>query len=222
MQGGLGGARVLFDARSLAMLHGCVATAFFAYCVALAVFTSRKWKPLGQVANASVARFRRIALLTVVFSYLQLIIGAQIRHISVMASPSVFRAVVLFHLVMAVVVTFHAFQLLLAAKQHYAAIAPLGRPAMWLAALVLLQVALGGATWVAKYGWPDMFANYSFAAPHVIHANSWLQATIVTLHVATGSLIVAFSVTVLARSIRLLPAPTVALGSGALMMELAG
>lgn len=222
LQGGLGGARVLLDERQLAMVHGCVGPAFFGYAVALAVFTSHKWKPLSaNGASLTPSSLHRVALLTVVFAYLQLVIGAQLRHVSVMASPGVFRGVVFFHLVMAAVVTFHVFQLLLIVKQRHVSAGPLQIPVMLLAALILIQVALGVATWVVKYGWPELFAQYAFAAPHTIQAKGFLQAFIVTSHVATGSLILALSVTVFARAVRLFRAPTVALGSGALMMELA-
>ncbi|MBI2478852.1 MAG: COX15/CtaA family protein [Planctomycetia bacterium] len=222
VQGGLGGVRVLLDESQLAMVHGCVGPAFFGYCVALAVFTSHKWKPVqSQAAKASPQRLHRVALLTVIFAYLQLVIGAQLRHVSVMASPSVFRGVVLFHLLMAAVVTLHVFQLLLIVRQQHASIAPLQLPVALLAALVLFQVALGGATWVVKYGWPEFFAQYGFAAPYTVQAKSLFQALIVTSHVATGSLILAASVTTFARSVRLVRVPTVALGSGAFLWELA-
>jgi cytochrome c oxidase assembly protein subunit 15 len=222
LQGGLGGARVLFDERQLAMVHGCVGPAFFGYCVALAVFTSNKWKPIQEeVANSHSQNLHRVSLLTVIFTYLQLVIGAQLRHVSVMASPGVFRGVVLFHLVMAVVVTFHVFQLLLIVRQHHTSVVPLQRPAVLLAGLILVQVALGCATWVVKYGWPEFFASYAFAAPYTIQAKSLFQALIVTSHVATGSLILATSVALFARSVRLVRVPVVALGSSALMLELA-
>lgn len=222
LQGALGGARVLLDERTFAMIHGCVGPAFFAYCVALAVVTCRKWKPVQEEVTAlNTQRLHRVAALTVVFAYLQLVVGAQVRHISVMASPGVFRSVVLFHLMMAVVVTFQVFLLLVVVKQNYGSVAPLQLPVNLLAVLILFQVALGGATWVVKFGWPEFFAQYSFAAPHTIQAKSLIQAMIVTSHVAMGSLILAMSVTVLARSLRLFRMPTVALGSSALMWELA-
>ncbi|MCA9121191.1 MAG: COX15/CtaA family protein [Planctomycetaceae bacterium] len=222
IQGVLGGTRVLFDARQLAMVHGCVGPAFFAYCVALTVYTSRKFAMTEPHASElHPQRLHRLSLLTVVFAYLQLIIGAQLRHVSVMATPGVFRGAVVFHLLMAVIVTFHAFQLLIVVKQHYSAVHGLQFPVVLLAALVLIQVALGGATWVAKYGWPEFFADYAFAAPHTIQAKSLLQGLVVTSHVATGSLVLAASVTTFARSLRLVRVPSVALGSSALMMELA-
>jgi cytochrome c oxidase assembly protein subunit 15 len=80
---------------------------------------------------------------------------------------------------------------------------------------------LGCATWVVKYGWPEFFASYAFAAPYTIQAKSLFQALIVTSHVATGSLILATSVALFARSVRLVRVPVVALGSSALMLELA-
>ncbi len=223
LQGGLGGARVLLNERQLAMVHGCVGPAFFAYCVALAVFTSSKWKPLQEgLEQANLNRLQRVSLLTLVFAYLQLVIGAQLRHVSVMATPGAFRGAVFFHLVMAAVLTIHVFQLLLVTRQHGAPLAALQFPAALLAALVLVQLALGSATWVAKYGWPEFLAQYSFAAPYTIQAKSLFQSLIVTSHVATGSLILALTVMVFARSVRLNRLPAVALGSGALMMELAG
>jgi cytochrome c oxidase assembly protein subunit 15 len=138
-----------------------------------------------------------------------------------MASPGVFRGVVFFHLVMAGVVTFHAIQLLLIVSRGKVPVAPLRMPAVLLVVLVLVQVALGGATWVAKYGWPELFAEYAFAAPHTILAKGLLQSLIVTSHVANGSLILALSVMAFARAVRLVRVPSVAIGSGALMMELA-
>src|SRR5688572_14656164 len=42
-QGALGGARVLFDVRLVALIHGCVGPLFFAYLAVLVVATSRWW-----------------------------------------------------------------------------------------------------------------------------------------------------------------------------------
>ncbi len=42
-QGGLGGMRVVLGDRTLAMVHGCFAPAFFAMCVVMMVVTGRKW-----------------------------------------------------------------------------------------------------------------------------------------------------------------------------------
>lgn len=223
LQGGLGGARVLLDARQLAMIHGCVGPAFFAFAVALAVMTSRWWvavTPLTKPTELG-TKVRRLALLTLFFVYLQLVIGAQVRHVPVTASPSVFRFAVFFHLLMAFVVTVYIGQLLRAVFKEHRNQPVLMRPALALTALIALQICLGASTWVVKYGWPEALTNYSFAAGYTIQANSLLQSLIVTGHVATGSLILAFAVVMHARAARLLRLETTALSSGALMMGLA-
>lgn len=221
-QGILGGARVLLDERQLAMIHGCVGPLFFAYCVALAVVTSRRWKEAtAKNVDDRASRLHRVSLLTMLFSYLQLVIGAQLRHVSVMASPNAFRVAVLFHLVVAAVVLFHVFQLLTVVLSDYRSAAALRCPAIVLSCLIVMQLALGAGTWVVKYGWPEFMAQFQFAAAHTVHAKSMLQALVVTAHVATGSLILGFTVALFARSIRLVRVPTAALGSSALMMELA-
>src|SRR5205814_7571827 len=74
------------------------------------------------------------------------------------------------------------------------------RPGLGLAALVLLQIALGGGTWINKYGWPDWFAQYEFAQRFVVVPGSAAQMWITTGHVAVGSLVL---VTALVISLRL-------------------
>jgi len=203
------------------MIHGCVGPAFFAYTVALAVVTSRFWKAYQGSAPQLPASLFRVALLTAVFVYLQLLIGAQVRHVSVMASPGAFRITVIFHLLMATVVFFHIFQLLVFVLWQRSAARSLLCPAVVLACLIVAQLALGSSTWIVKYGWPDFLSQFSFAIGHTIHAKSFLQAVVVTAHVATGSLILGFAVALLTRIARLSQVPVAALGSSALIMELA-
>jgi len=223
LQGGLGGARVLLNERQLAMVHGCVGPAFFAFAVALAVVTSRWWRtvtPAGTEAGLT-SKVRRLSLLTLFFVYLQLVIGAQVRHVPVTASPDVFRIAVLFHLLMALIVTIHIGQLLLVVLKEFRGRPEFVRPASALAGLILAQLCLGASTWVVKYGWPELLSSYSFAAGYTIQANSLLQSLIVTGHVATGSLLLAFAVMLHARAARVFRLETTALGSGALMLGLA-
>src|SRR6476660_6401420 len=73
-QGALGGMRVLFDERTLAMLHGMTGPLFFGLTVALAVITSQRWQ-LGPSADEqaiarSGAQIRAIATVTTVLAYL--------------------------------------------------------------------------------------------------------------------------------------------------------
>jgi hypothetical protein len=60
--------------------------------------------------------------------------------------------------------------------------------------LIFAQVALGGATWLVKYGWPAWFADSPWASWYTVQERSLTQALIVTGHVAVGSLVVVTSV----------------------------
>jgi cytochrome c oxidase assembly protein subunit 15 len=223
LQGGLGGLRVLLDERQLAMIHGCVGPAFFAYAVALAVMTSKWWQtaaPLAATVELPI-KLRRLSLLTLLFVYVQLLIGAQVRHVPVTASPDVFRFAVLFHLLMALVVTVHIVLLLAAVLKSHRKQPAFLWPALALAALIVVQLGLGASTWVVKYGWPEMLAGYSFAAGYTVQAKSLLPSLIVTGHVATGSLILALAVVMHVRAARAFRLETTAISSGALIVGLA-
>src|SRR6266480_3193946 len=61
VQGVLGGARVLFDERLIALIHGCVGPLFFAYLGGLVVATSRWWREAPAIELSFGARFARAA-----------------------------------------------------------------------------------------------------------------------------------------------------------------
>jgi heme a synthase len=73
--------------------------------------------------------------------------------------------------------------------------------------LVGVQLALGGATWIVKYGWPAFLANSASASTFTVEARSWWQAQITTAHVATGSLILAVSTVLAVVSCRMVDVP---------------
>lgn len=206
-QGWLGGMRVRLDARTLAQIHGCVGPAFFALAAALAVFTSRRWRGAESQGASTDRRAARLAVITTSLAYVQLLLGSQVRHISLRSDMTVFRAAVLLHLFMAALVVLHAYLLAARVGGRQASDAWLARPARWLAVLVTVQIALGCATWILKYGWPAWLSQYSWAAGYVITRESLVQASITTAHVATGSLILVASLTVALRSWRLSSAP---------------
>ena len=76
-------------------------------------------------------------------------------------------------------------------------------PATLLSLLVVLQLALGSATWIAKYSWPSFLRDYQFAAAYTVQADSMQQGLTVTLHVAVGSLILVTALLVMLRVCRL-------------------
>ncbi len=205
LQGVLGGARVLMDARTLAMIHGCVGPAFFAYAVALAVMTSRLWRTTeSPVQHDSANSLHRLALFTTVSIFLQLIIGARIRHMPVAADPNHFRIAVFFHLIAAAVVVWQILALAWFILRRHRKQRALFRPAVVLVMLVAIQVCLGVGTWVVKYSWPAWASEtFGVGQGYTIQANSMGQAITVTAHVATGSLLLVTAVMLTLRVFRL-------------------
>ncbi len=230
LQGCLGGARVLLDDRQLAMLHGCAGPAFFGVCVALCVVTSRTWKTASSTtatgrrgpdaSQASLlplaAKLPRLAAATTATAYLQLVIGALLRHILVTALPVFFRWTVFAHLFFAGIVAALISVVAWVTLRRRSPFPALRVPAAALMVLVLCQLVLGCAAWVVNYYWPDWVPEWSLTASYpVIESKGWLQATIVTGHMATGSLLIGVSVLLTLEAYRLIRGEPAVRRSGA-------
>jgi cytochrome c oxidase assembly protein subunit 15 len=136
-------------------------------------------------------------------TYAQLILGAIVRHVPLGAAPSVFRAALLIHLLLAAVLTFHVFIAAWRQRQLPSEGRGLRLIALTAPTLVIIQVLLGVATYVAKYAFPAWLGAYAFAAHFVVQEKSLTQSLITTAHVANGSLILFVSVFVALRATRL-------------------
>ena len=229
-QGLLGGIRVLAADRDIAKLHGCMGPAFFALGAVIAVLTSRRWHAfsasdlpisLHSASEAAANRLFRVAVATTVFAYLQLFLGASLRHITETASPATYRMLVWMHLGVAAVVFVHVLMTWVRAWKLNRTIKKLEGATTDLYAafrrlrlfgltnlmmlLTIVQITLGGGTWVVKFGWPAFAAQYPLTAAYVPIEKSMTQANIITAHVAIGSLILALSAVLAVRSLRLLP-----------------
>jgi cytochrome c oxidase assembly protein subunit 15 len=81
-QGALGGLRVILTEAQLGIFHGIIAQAFFVQTCAIALFTSRFWIEMAaNQKNFFVPRgLRSHVLFVTVLIFLQLIIGATMRH----------------------------------------------------------------------------------------------------------------------------------------------
>lgn len=210
-QGALGGMRVLMDERLLAKIHGCFGPAYFALCVALAAITSVRWQKAGRViVSGRIDRFRLAALLTAVLAYFQLVLGAQLRHVTLGVTAQTFQVLVLFHVLMALVLAFYIFRLAGLAWRLRREATLVARPALFLAPLLTLQLLLGAGAWVTNYGWPAWFADRGWAAGYTVTAEGPLQAMITTGHVALGSLILVTAVLAWLRAMRFLGSPVAA------------
>jgi cytochrome c oxidase assembly protein subunit 15 len=133
---------------------------------------------------------RRFTCLITALAYVQLVLGAQMRHIPVTAGPWLFNISLLLHLANALLLSTAVVVSVISLGRDRGEVA-LRRPAQWLAGLLGVQLCLGAWTWIVKYGWPHWIASYSFNADFTIQAKSMLQTGISTLHMAMGSLILA-------------------------------
>ena len=190
-QGALGGVRVIANERLIAMVHGIVGPMFFALACFLLVATSRRWT--GGNPNMA-AGGGRLACLTATLAYLQLALGAALRHIDAAASPWSFAAIVKFHLVGAGLVAIAALALAWQARRS--------RLGILLGLIVTIQLGLGAGTWLMKYGAPRWATDWLPARMEAILAGGWMQTNIVTAHSGTGSLLLGLLVATAAWSVR--------------------
>ena len=204
-QGLLGGARVLFDEVLLARFHGCLGPAFFASCVVAASITSEWWRRAQPLDGLAIRRFRRLALVLLVLSYLQLVLGAHLRHMPAHWAPSIFLLLVSAHLVLAIGLLIYSSSELIVCwrSDRLRATKPLTVPTTLLSVVIVAQILLGIGTWSVKYAYPRWLPGGSFFDSYTVQAESMLQAVTVTGHVAMGSLILALATVVALRSSRL-------------------
>ena len=200
-QGVLGGMRVRMDEVLFAQIHGCVGPLFFSLAVALAAFTSEWWRKTATNV-ASARQFQRIALLTTVLAYLQIVIGSNLRHLHPAADSGFFQTAVIFHLLVAIIVTAQVMILTVSIWR-----ARPGRlltlPTSMLAVLLPIQIAFGVATWMWKYGWPfEFMSGWRPIVGWLNTAGSMSESLVVTSHVAIGSLILATALLIALRSAR--------------------
>jgi cytochrome c oxidase assembly protein subunit 15 len=225
VQGVLGGMRVLFDERTLAMIHGCVGSAFFAFTAALAVVTSRRWRESAKSVDLGTSgALPAMAVITPGLAYLQLAIGAHLRHFAPEGAPATFHLFVWSHVGVALVLALQIFATAILFWRKTPHAKPLVATSAVLAALVLLQMALGASTWLFKYGVPAFLADTDAASSFTVQANSWRQTQITTAHVAMGSLILAVSTALAVLSVRMIQSQPRAVthGNGAANNSLSG
>jgi cytochrome c oxidase assembly protein subunit 15 len=185
LQGVLGGARVLLDDKMVAKVHACTGPLFFAVAVAIATLAR-------QPAAATQGTFARLPVALLVAAYLQLVAGAQLRHLDATVDPATFHTLVGLHIVGAVAVT-----VLSAVSAVF--VAEDGSPATrrWskgIVALVAVQLVLGAGAWVANWGLPSGLLPESWQWSEPLRARSVGNAAVVTGHVVLGMLILGASV----------------------------
>ncbi|HLG19120.1 MAG TPA: heme o synthase [Bdellovibrionota bacterium] len=193
LQGVLGGLTVLFLLPApISVGHACLGQTFFCIVVAIAVLTSPRWKSLSR-ENESAA-ISALSIMTASAIYLQLILGAVMRHIQAGLAipdfplsfghllPPQFDlpiAIHFAHRVWGAVVFLLALLIFVHVKRRYSGVRSLILPASILLALTAAQIILGGITiWMEKAAIPA------------------------TAHVATGASILATAVVLAMTAVR--------------------
>ena len=177
VQAVLGGLTVIYLLPlPVSVAHACLGQIFFSVLAALVLFLSPEWNRSQKVGVAEVGPVHRILVSITFLVYLQLILGAWVRH-----SPG--RGVS-YHVVIAFLIFMHIlFSLFRILKNP--GLKTLQNHIASLTVLATLQIFLGAGTYFIKYA--------SRNGPAIL---------IATAHQATGALILALSLTLTLRSFR--------------------
>jgi len=194
-QGLLGGLTVkLMLPLAVSTAHATLAQLFFCTTVSLAVFTSRSWieaKPLEEEKGTLPLRYLCTAALVTIF--LQLVIGATLRH-SATWDQHLPTHLVLTHIGGAVAVTIALGMATLTVLQRHKDEKFLARPALIALVLLFVQLSLGIAAYVTRLKSPG--------DPQPLNP----MISITVAHVACGALVFVSTIILTLRTYRVLPA----------------
>jgi heme a synthase len=185
-QGILGGLTVLyFLPAPVSVMHACLAQAFFCMVSALALVTSSSWKQLRCPISSELkgTSMRQLCALTTGTVYLQLILGAMLRHS---------QSGLLLHVAGAFLVTFFVAWITVRIFKYYAHIPWLFRSAMILGILLAAQLSLGIGSYLVR------LVSRDDVQPGVF------MVTVTTAHVAMGALVLVRSLILTIQCYRLL------------------
>lgn len=201
LQAVLGGLTVLFLLPApISVSHAGLAMAFFCLTVSIALFTSPGWRTDRVRVEASGADFvRRFSLVTTIIIYVQILLGAIMRHTGAGLAipdfpliygklyPTVFSAPVMIHYAHrlgAAAVTVCVAWLIVRIVRDLRGEKMFTRPALLLAGMLVVQLVLGAMT-------------------------IWMRRAVVptTAHVALGAVVLAVSLVITLRACRFLSIP---------------
>jgi cytochrome c oxidase assembly protein subunit 15 len=173
-QGALGGFRVLENSQDLAFLHGSFAQAVFALLCVNLVVTSRGWAELAPVPGTRAAAARTWSWIAAGVAYVQIVLGAWLRHSGAML-PLVLHLVFVVGVIVAVLLAARMLGLAHSeAVERGADLSPLARARRRLHVLLAVQIGLGGLATLAVLVLSGGFqgsvstAEMIFATGHVL------------------------------------------------------
>jgi cytochrome c oxidase assembly protein subunit 15 len=179
----------------LAIVHACVAQAFFALAASLVLFTSAEWRiPVVQQTTPDAGRAQRLGVITTGLIYIQLILGAFLRHRG--------EGDIL-HIAGAIIVAVHVLLLGARVSRGYSAFPILVKTTRFLRNLLIVQLLLGLSAYLGKFTQTGAFLN-----PYIV--------PLATTHVVVGALMLVTSLAFTLRSYRLLTSRPLTLQSQSL------
>jgi cytochrome c oxidase assembly protein subunit 15 len=217
LQGVLGGLRVTLLKDQIGIFHALLAQAFFGMLIILTLATSRVWRRLGETESATVAvrTFFRAVICTTILIYVQLGLGATMRHqhrdLSILDFPMAYGAIIpnTSETRLAEINTWRdaralsdvtAFQIWLQLIHRFVAVVI---AAGVIASLVLARKTGASAGLLARFTdlWVLLLACQITLGAWVIWSNK--AADIATTHVAVGAIMFALGVSLCAICLRL-------------------
>ena len=148
----------------------------------------------------------RLAPATALLIYVQIVLGAQLRHLAPGQATGWFTLWMWLHLIVLGLLVLAVVWLLALTGRRFGGAPMLVRRGRLLAAVFAVQVVPGAATWVTHYGWPAWFTQAVWAIEYTVVANGPLQALTTTAHVVVGSLTLVSAVSLSLWSRRLVSA----------------
>ncbi len=183
-QGILGGFRVWFDERGLAMLHGAFAACVFSLMAVVATVLSRRWHESAEAHHPHLSStVPTMAMFSLIMIAAQYLVGGLIRHRGTGLHE---------HLGLGIATLLNV--IVNAVVSYRSGIPWLRWSGVMLLTIVLVQVSLGGAAWVTKFG----FGTTGYVAV----ADSIQQIVFRTAHTVVGIVVFMTSVVHLVRTRR--------------------
>ena len=172
-QGILGGMTVLYLLPApVSILHACLAQTFFSVTVCLAFVTSKEWN---EKSNSAVPSLKRPVVMMVAILYIQLILGAALRHTSN-------QFIAISHVFWGFVVLIHVAVVMMRTVQYGESQKKLVWPALFLGFVTLLQLTLGMGAFI-----------YAFMLPQSVQPQAG-KIFFITAHQTLGALVLATAV----------------------------
>ena len=200
----------------LADIHGCTAPLVFGLAAALVILTSPAWQAAGSTRHAPRSTLhaprstlhapRATPLLVALLLYVQIVLGAQLRHLAPRSGPSLFSLWLWLHLINSAVLAIAVVWLWSRTRSRKGSVRSMvgtapglptlprtcarrgSRRATLLAVLLAGQMALGVLAWLTRYGWPTWAATFLWPLDYTVVTAGRFQGLARSGHVAVGSL----------------------------------